>query len=70
MFATIFIRYVLTVTEKPWGYTPWQHCITQLYDYSVLTSYLRHSTFNAIEWTIYYVYKVALFVCAINLINE
>ena len=26
MFATLFILYVLTVTEKPWGYMPWPHC--------------------------------------------
>ena len=47
-------------TAKPW----------QLHYYSLLSCYLCHSTFNAFEWTIYYVDIVSLLVCSIDLINE
>ena len=71
MFATIFIMFLYLQQEPFWNI---RCCNTaksrQLNDYSLLSCYLCHSSFNAFEWTIYYVDIVALFVCSIDFINE
>lgn len=71
MFATIFIMFLYLQQEPFWNI---RCCNTaksrQLNDYSLLSGYLCHSSFNAFKLTIYYADIVALLVCSIDLINE
>lgn len=71
MFATIFIMFLYLQQEPFWNI---RCCNTaksrQLNDHSLLPCYFCHSTFNALEWAVYYADIVALFVCAVDLVYE